>query len=124
MHVEQDLIYHCLYKTEHACCARAAALNEDGRRRKIIVTGCLAQRYSGQLAQDLPEADLVIGFEKYGSLTSSLQAMLGTGGSSNNSVGAGSGSGSGAAGLAAASTSSSAAAPERVQVGEATVPFR
>ena len=37
----------------------AAALNEDGRKRKVVVTGCLAQRYSHELAKDLPEADLV-----------------------------------------------------------------
>ena len=39
----------------------AAGLNEDGKRRKVVVTGCLAQRYSEQLAKDLPEADLVWG---------------------------------------------------------------
>jgi hypothetical protein len=38
----------------------ASQLNEDGRRRKIVITGCLAQRYSEQLAADLPEADLVV----------------------------------------------------------------
>lgn len=37
----------------------AAALNQDGKGRKIVVTGCLAQRYGQQLAADLPEADLV-----------------------------------------------------------------
>ena len=37
----------------------AAGLNEDGKQRKIVVTGCLAQRYNSQLAEDLPEADLV-----------------------------------------------------------------
>jgi len=37
----------------------AAALNEDGRKRKIVVTGCLAQRYNQQLANDLPEVDMV-----------------------------------------------------------------
>jgi hypothetical protein len=34
----------------------ASGLNEDGKGRKIIVTGCLAQRYGGQLAEDMPEA--------------------------------------------------------------------
>lgn len=41
----------------------AAALNEDGKRRRVVVTGCLAQRYSDSLAADLPEADLVVGFQ-------------------------------------------------------------
>lgn len=29
----------------------AASLNEDGKRRKVVVTGCLAQRYSNQVCQ-------------------------------------------------------------------------
>ncbi|GFH20823.1 MTTase N-terminal domain-containing protein [Haematococcus lacustris] len=37
----------------------AAALNADGKQRRIVVTGCLAQRYAEQLAADLPEANLV-----------------------------------------------------------------
>ena len=48
--------------TRMPCCQaimEAAGLNEDGKKRKIVVTGCMAQRYSSQLAQDLPEADLV-----------------------------------------------------------------
>jgi tRNA A37 methylthiotransferase MiaB len=46
----------------HACTQAimdAASLNNDGKKRKIVITGCLAQRYSDQLAADLPEADLV-----------------------------------------------------------------
>jgi hypothetical protein len=38
----------------------ASQLNGDGRRRKIVITGCLAQRYGEQLAADMPEADLVV----------------------------------------------------------------
>jgi len=37
----------------------AASLNADGKKRKIVVTGCLAQRYNSQLAQDMPETDMV-----------------------------------------------------------------
>ncbi|EFJ53100.1 hypothetical protein VOLCADRAFT_127348 [Volvox carteri f. nagariensis] len=55
----------------------AASLNEDGKRRKVVITGCLAQRYSDQLASDLPEADLVVGFQKYGNLAASLQRSMG-----------------------------------------------
>lgn len=57
----------------------AAALNEDGKQRKVIVTGCLAQRYSDQLAKDLPEADLVMGFEQYGNLGNALRHTMGMG---------------------------------------------
>ncbi|EFN60061.1 hypothetical protein CHLNCDRAFT_133327 [Chlorella variabilis] len=54
----------------------AARMKEDGRVRRVVVTGCLAQRYSQELAEQLPEADLVVGFEKYGSLSASLRTIL------------------------------------------------
>lgn len=80
----------------------AAALNEDGKQRKVIVTGCLAQRYSDQLAKDLPEADLVMGFESYGNLSNALRQTLGLGQVSSDEY----------------------LQRSRVQVGEATVSFR
>jgi len=55
----------------------AARLKEDGTVRKVVVTGCLAQRYSEELASQLPEADLVVGFERYGGLAGSLREVLG-----------------------------------------------
>ena len=39
----------------------AARMKEEGRVKKVVVTGCLAQRYSEELAAQLPEADLVVG---------------------------------------------------------------
>ncbi len=36
------------------------ALKKEGRIRKIIITGCLAERYRGQIAGELPEADAVV----------------------------------------------------------------
>ena len=36
-------------------------------------------RYSEQLAKDLPEADLVVGFEQYGNLSTALRESLGLG---------------------------------------------
>lgn len=48
--------------------------------RKVVVTGCLAQRYAGQLAADLPEAHLVVGFERYASLPDTLTRLLGDSG--------------------------------------------
>ncbi|PSC67897.1 tRNA modifying enzyme [Micractinium conductrix] len=54
----------------------AARMKSEGKVRKVVVTGCLAQRYSEELAAQLPEADLVIGFEKYGGLSASLRTIL------------------------------------------------
>jgi ribosomal protein S12 methylthiotransferase len=39
----------------------AAKMKDRGRCAKVIVTGCLAQRYKGELLKELPEADAVIG---------------------------------------------------------------
>ena len=33
----------------------AAGYKKDGKARRVIVTGCLAQRYAGELAAELPE---------------------------------------------------------------------
>lgn len=38
-----------------------AKLKEEGRIQKIIVTGCLSERYQEELANEMPEADAVLG---------------------------------------------------------------
>jgi ribosomal protein S12 methylthiotransferase len=38
-----------------------ARLKEEGRIKKLVVAGCLAQRYPQELAKELPEVDLFIG---------------------------------------------------------------
>lgn len=54
----------------------AAKLKSDGKIKKLVITGCLAQRYSEELAEQIPEADLIVGFEKYPSLPSQMKAVL------------------------------------------------
>jgi ribosomal protein S12 methylthiotransferase len=39
----------------------AAKMKKEGRCEKVIVAGCLAQRYRDELLKELPEADAVIG---------------------------------------------------------------
>jgi ribosomal protein S12 methylthiotransferase RimO len=46
----------------------AAALKEHGRARTVLVTGCLAERYTGELRVELPEADAIVPFADYGRL--------------------------------------------------------
>lgn len=36
-------------------------LKERGRLRAVVVTGCLAQRYCGDIAREIPEVDAVVG---------------------------------------------------------------
>jgi ribosomal protein S12 methylthiotransferase len=54
----------------------AAALKEQGRARKVLVTGCLAERYTEELRVELPEADAIVPFSDYGRLP---QLLGGTG---------------------------------------------
>ena len=44
---------------------------------KVVAVGCLAERYGEQLAEQLPEADAVLGFDAYAGLPASLAAVLG-----------------------------------------------
>ena len=46
----------------------AAALKEQGGARTVLVTGCLAERYTEELRVELPEADAIVPFADYGRL--------------------------------------------------------
>jgi ribosomal protein S12 methylthiotransferase len=46
----------------------ATALKEQGRARTVLVTGCLAERYTEELRIELPEADAIVPFADYGRL--------------------------------------------------------
>ena len=88
----------------------AAGYKKAGSAKRVVVTGCLAQRYAADLAQELPEVDLVVGFQDYPKLSAELHSALGPqrpraaeeqpGGSAGKKGGA------------------------KVLVGDATVPFR
>jgi ribosomal protein S12 methylthiotransferase RimO len=43
---------------------------------KVVAVGCLAERYGSQLAEQLPEADAVLGFDSYADLSDHLGALL------------------------------------------------
>lgn len=42
-----------------------AALKETGNLKLLVVTGCLAQRYSGELKTEIPEIDAIVGTGSY-----------------------------------------------------------
>ena len=50
----------------------ATALKDQGRARTVLVTGCLAERYTEELRVELPEADAIVPFADYGRLPSLL----------------------------------------------------
>jgi ribosomal protein S12 methylthiotransferase RimO len=43
---------------------------------KVVATGCLAQRYGRELADSLPEADAVLGFDEYVGISARLRSVL------------------------------------------------
>ncbi|MBQ7736977.1 MAG: 30S ribosomal protein S12 methylthiotransferase RimO [Oscillospiraceae bacterium] len=55
----------------------AAALREDNPSLKIIVTGCLAQRYSEEIRHELPEVDGILGTGSYSQVVSVVESVLG-----------------------------------------------
>jgi ribosomal protein S12 methylthiotransferase len=54
----------------------AAALRQDGRARAVVAVGCLAERYGKDLAESLPEADAVLGFDDYPDIAARLRSVL------------------------------------------------
>jgi ribosomal protein S12 methylthiotransferase RimO len=54
----------------------ASELKEQGKVKTVIATGCLAERYGSQLADSLPEADAVVGFEGYSDIANTVRALL------------------------------------------------
>src|SRR6476620_9382148 len=49
---------------------------EGGRTQKVVAVGCLAERYGKELADQLPEADAVLGFDSYRDMSAHLQTIL------------------------------------------------
>jgi ribosomal protein S12 methylthiotransferase len=54
----------------------AADLKEVGRARAIVAVGCLAERYGNELADAMPEADAVLGFDDYADVAGRLRSIL------------------------------------------------
>lgn len=51
-------------------------LKQEGRIGKILVTGCLAQRYQEQILQEMPEVDGILGTGSYYDIVSAANAVL------------------------------------------------
>jgi ribosomal protein S12 methylthiotransferase RimO len=54
----------------------AADLKESGRPQAVVAVGCLAERYGKDLAESLPEADAVLGFDDYPDVAARLRSIL------------------------------------------------
>lgn len=53
-----------------------AQLKAEGKIRKILVTGCLSQRYGTQILEELPEVDGVLGCGSYEDIVDALEEVI------------------------------------------------
>ena len=53
-----------------------AQLKADGRLGKLLVAGCLSQRYQGELLEELPEVDGILGTGSYTDIVPAIQAVM------------------------------------------------
>ncbi|MGW1885368.1 30S ribosomal protein S12 methylthiotransferase RimO [Streptomyces sp. NPDC001970] len=51
-------------------------LKDHGRTQAVVAVGCMAERYGKELAEALPEADGVLGFDDYADISDRLQTIL------------------------------------------------
>ncbi len=49
---------------------------KSGRLKHIIVSGCLPQRYSGDILSEFPEVDIVLGTSHYKDITEAVDSLL------------------------------------------------
>ncbi len=54
----------------------AADLKHEGQPRAVVAVGCLAERYGHELAESLPEADAVLGFDHYPQIADRVRDVL------------------------------------------------
>ena len=55
---------------------QTAALKAEGLVGKILVTGCLSQRYQDEIMKEMPEVDGVLGTGSYTEVVSAIEALL------------------------------------------------
>ena len=51
-------------------------LKKRGRLKKILVTGCLSQRYKDEITESMPEVDGLLGTGSYGEIVSAVDELL------------------------------------------------
>ena len=56
-----------------------AELKKAGKIKKILVTGCMAQRYKEDVLKELPEVDGILGTGSYGDIAAAIDEVMGKG---------------------------------------------
>ena len=54
----------------------ANSLKGHGVTRAVVAVGCMAERYGTELAEALPEADAILGFDDYKDISARLQSII------------------------------------------------
>ncbi len=54
----------------------ANSLKAHGTTRAVVAVGCMAERYGKELAEALPEADAILGFDDYQDISARLQSIV------------------------------------------------
>lgn len=54
----------------------AADLKDSGTTQSVVAVGCMAERYGVELAESMPEADAVLGFDDYVDIGARLRSIL------------------------------------------------
>lgn len=54
----------------------AADMKTTGQTQAVVAVGCLAERYGTELADSLPEADAVLGFDAYPDIAARLRGII------------------------------------------------
>ena len=57
-------------------CSRPPTSRRTARPQAVVAVGCLAERYGDQLAESLPEADAVLGFDDYADIGARLRRIV------------------------------------------------
>lgn len=53
-----------------------ADLRKEGRIQALIVAGCLAQRYSDEIQEEIPEVDVIMGTQAIEDIVTALEGVL------------------------------------------------
>jgi len=54
----------------------ANSLKGHGTTRAVVAVGCMAERYGNELAEAIPEADAILGFDDYKDISARLQSIV------------------------------------------------
>ena len=53
-----------------------AAMKEDGNCKALIVTGCMAQRFSDEIMQEIPEVDAIVGTNSFEDILKAIDSCM------------------------------------------------